>query len=134
MLQIHAAPQVGESFWSAFNRGVATNHGIVAQAKLHFKTDFYKMRLFCGDKEVEPILPGKIARIESKNNAFVELKDATYEGFYSYPADAISPACGQVRLEAYSEKNPEKADTKILDRKTVERIAEDFRPYLGNDK
>jgi S1-C subfamily serine protease len=130
VLMIRATPEIGESFWSRFNRGVSANYGIAAQAKLRFKTDFYKMRLLCGDKEILPIHPAKIAHVVNESNALVNLKDATYEGFYSYPADAISPACGQVKLEVYSEKNPEKPSVKTLDGKTVGRIAEDFGAYL----
>jgi hypothetical protein len=53
-----------------------------------------------------------------------------YEGLYSYPADAISPSCGQVTVEVFAEKNREKPTVKVLDNKFVERIAEDFAPYL----
>ncbi len=108
VLTIRAMPKIGESFGSRFGRALAANYGIHAQAKLHFKTDFYRMKLLCGDKVVEPIQPGKVAYIMSESNYFVSLKDATYEGLYTYPADAISPACGQVRLEIYSEKEPNK--------------------------
>jgi hypothetical protein len=87
--------------------------------------------VFCGEKQIEPIHPGKIAHILNEKTAFVSVQDATYEGFYSYPADAINSVCGQVRVEIYSEKNPEKPVVKTLDRQIVERIAEDFRPYLS---
>ncbi|MCV4677463.1 hypothetical protein OFC08_31765, partial [Escherichia coli] len=87
-------------------------YGIHTKAKLRFKTDFYRMRLMCGDKEVEPIHPAKIAHILSESNYFVSIKDATFEGMYSYPPDAISPSCGKVTLELYSEKEPNKANRK----------------------
>ena len=60
--------------------------------------------------------------------AFVSVTDATYEGFYSFPYDAISPGCGSVTLEIFSEKSPDKPASKVLDAKSVERIAEDFAP------
>src|SRR5262249_32555256 len=53
----------------------------------------------------------------------------TYAGAYSYPPDAISPSCGQVTLELYSEKNPASATTKTVDPKTVSTVWEDFAPY-----
>src|SRR3989442_822175 len=59
ILIVRAMPKLAESFWGAVGRGVAANYGIHAQAKLHFKTDFYRMRLTCGDKLIEPIHPGK---------------------------------------------------------------------------
>jgi S1-C subfamily serine protease len=130
ILIIRATPELGESFWGALGRGIAANYGIHTQAKLRFKTDFYRMRLLCGDKEVEPIHPAKIAHILSESNYFVSIKDATFEGMYSYPADAISPACGKVTLELYSEKEPNQAKRKELSEKTVLKIATDFAPYL----
>lgn len=132
ILLIRATPALGESFWDAVGRGVAANYGIRTQAKLRFKTDFYRMRLMCGDKEVEPIHPAKIAHILSESNYLISVKDATYEGFYSYPADAITPQCGKVTLELYSEKKPTEAKTKVLDEKTVTKIAADFAPYLDS--
>jgi len=130
VLLIQAQPLLGESFWGAVGRGVAANYGIRAQANLRFKTDFYKMKLFCGDKEVEPIHPGKIFFLTNESNYFVRSHDATYAGFYSYPADAVNETCGTVRVELFSEKHPDKAETKTLDKKTVARLVADFQPYL----
>lgn len=129
ILLIRAQPVLGESFWGAVGRGVAANYGIHAQANLRFKTDFYRMKLFCGEKEVAPIHPAKVYRLTSESNYFVRSNDATYAGAYSYPADAINESCGVVRLELFSEKHPNKAESKTLDKKTVERIISDFRPY-----
>jgi S1-C subfamily serine protease len=130
VLLVRATPELGESFWGTFGRGIAANYGVHVQAKLRFKTDFYKMRLKCGDKEVEPIQPGKIAHVLNESNYFVSVKDATFEGLYSYPADAINMSCGTVTVEIYSEKDPKKAETKKLDIKAIARVAEDFAPYL----
>ncbi len=132
ILLIRATPLLGESFWGAFGRGVAANYGIRVPAKLRFKTDFYKMRLICGEREVEPIHPAKIAHILSESNYLISVKDATYEGFYSYPADAINEQCGKVTIELFSEKNPTEAKIKVLDEKTVTKIAGDFAPYLDS--
>jgi hypothetical protein len=43
----------------------------------------------------------------------------------------VSPSCGSVSLRIYSDKDPDKAETKILDAKTVQRVWNDFRPYLA---
>jgi len=40
---------------------------------MKFKTDFYRMRLTCGGKEVQPIHPGKAATVVNAHNAFVNL-------------------------------------------------------------
>lgn len=131
ILIIHAQPNLGESFWGAVGRGVAANYGIHTQANLRFKTDFYRMKLFCGDKEVEPINPGKIFQLTSERNYFVKSNDATYAGFYSYSADAITDSCGTVRLQLFSEKKPDNPETKTLDKNTVAKIVADFQPYFS---
>lgn len=130
ILIITAQPALGESFWGAVGRGVAANYGIHTQANLRFKTDFYRMKLFCGEKEVAPIHPAKIYRLTNERSYFIKSNDATYAGAYSYPADAINESCGVVRLELFSEKHPEKAENKTLDKKTVARIIADFQPYF----
>jgi S1-C subfamily serine protease len=130
VIMLRATPKMGESFWGMFGRGLAAQYGIHRQANIRFKTDFYRMKLFCGEKEVVPIHPAKIAHVVNESNYFVRAKDATYEGFYTYPASAISSACGQVRLEIFSERNPEKASSKTLSEKTITRIDEDFAPYF----
>lgn len=130
ILIITAQPALGESFWGAVGRGVAANYGIHTQANLRFKTDFYRMKLFCGDKEVAPIHPGKVYRLMNERSYFIKSNDATYAGAYSYPADAVNESCGVVRLELFSEKHPDKAENKTLDKKTVARIIADFQPYF----
>lgn len=89
------------------------------------------MKLFCGNKEVEPIQPGKAATVANAHNAFINVTDATYVGIYSYPPDAISPSCGNVRLQLYSENKPDKSESRDLDQKTIDRVWNDFRPYLA---
>lgn len=130
ILTIQAQPKLGESFWGGVGRAVAANYGIHTQANLRFKTDFYRMKLFCGDKEVEPIQPSKIFFLTNERNYFLKSNDATYIGFYSYPADAINESCGTVTLQLFSEKHPEKAERKTLDKKTVARVIADFQPYF----
>jgi hypothetical protein len=132
VLLIQAAPQLRETFMSALGRGLAASGGgYGGPAHLKYKTDFYRMRLLCGGKEVEPIHPGKAATVVNAHNAFVNVTDATYVGIYSYPADALQPSCGEIALELYSEKEPDKPNRKVLDSKAVERIWADFQPYFA---
>ena len=98
-------------------------------ATIRYKTDFYKMRLMCGDKEIAPILPGKSLLMSNVQNYFVNATDATYEGFYVYPPDAISLSCHRVTLEMYSEKKPRKPTSQVLEDSTVIKIWNDFAPY-----
>jgi len=132
VLLIQATPQLRETFGSALVRGMASsNGGYGGPAHLKYKTDFYRMRLLCGGKEVEPIHPGKAATVANAHNAFVNVTDATYVGIYSYPADAIQPSCGGVVLELYSEKEPDKPIRKTLDEKAIDRVWSDFQPYFS---
>jgi len=130
VLFIRAMPKLKETGGSVFLRSLAASGGAYGvPAKMRFKTDFYKMKLQCGSKEIEPILPGKITQVVNVSGHLVNATDATYEGFYEYKADAIGPSCGQVSLVFYTEKNPNAAITKTLSDKTVSRIFDDFAPY-----
>jgi S1-C subfamily serine protease len=130
VIEIRATPKLRETFGSALSRGLTAQNGIsTLPAKMRFRADFYKMILRCGDKEVKPIHPGKIARIINVKNRIVNVTDATYEGFYTYPADAISPSCGEVSLEIYSEKDVLKAKVRALSTKTVNAVWSDFGPF-----
>ncbi len=132
VLLIQAEPQLRETFMSALGRGLASSGGgYGGPAHLRFKTDFYRMKLLCGGKEVEPIHPGKAATVVNAHNAFVNVTDATYVGIYTYPADALQPSCGEVVLQLFSEKDPDKVTRKVLDSKAVERIWSDFQPYFA---
>jgi hypothetical protein len=129
---VQAAPQLHEALGSLLGREFNPAGEFFSPApRMKFRTDFYRMKLLCGAKEVEPIQPGKAATVVNAHSSFVNVTDATYVGIYSYPPDAISPACGKVTLQIYSEKEPEKAESKDLDAKTVDRVWNDFRPYLA---
>ena len=132
ILLVVARPQLRETFMSALGRGLASSGGgYGGPAHLKYKTDFFRMRLLCGGKEVEPIQPGKAASVVNAHNAFVNVTDATYVGVYSYPANALQPSCGEIALELYSEKEPDKPNRKVLDSKAVDRIWADFQPYFA---
>jgi S1-C subfamily serine protease len=132
VLLVRAEPQLTETFLSGLGRELTP--AIVKYAggaRMKFRTDFYRMKLFCGEKEVEPIQPGKAATIVNIHNSFVNIADATYVGIYSYPPDAITPSCGKVTLQIYSEKEPGKSESRDLDQKSINRVWNDFRPYLA---
>lgn len=111
---VQAVPRLESSAWTA---------------KMRFKTDFHRMRLLCGGREVSPIHPFRFTRMLTVQGRSLNASDTTYEGVYHYTADAISPGCGQVVLEIYSEEQPDRPARKYLDGKTVERISSDFEPY-----
>jgi S1-C subfamily serine protease len=133
VLFVQAAPQLRETFMSVLGRELTPSIEPFGSGapRLRFRTDFYRMKLLCGAKEVEPIQPGKAATVVNAHTEFVNITDATYVGIYSYPPDAISPSCGKVTLQIYSEKEPDKSESKDLDEKSIDRILNDFRPYLA---
>lgn len=134
VLLVQAAPQLRETFLSALGREIAPQaelFGLGGAPRMKFKTDFYRMKLLCGGKEIEPIQPGKAASVVNAHSAFINVTDATYVGIYSYPPDAIAPACGKVTLQLFSEKDPPKSESKDMDQKTVDRIWRDFQPYVA---
>lgn len=130
ILLVNARPQLREGFWSAFGRGLAMSQGMYAgPANMAFQADFYRMKLLCGVKEVEPIHAGKAAIVLNEENAFVRVKDATFEGVYAYPSDAIGPQCGTVTLQLFTEKNPSQAVVLVVRPGTVRKVWADFDPY-----
>jgi len=132
VLLVQAAPQLRETLTSALGRQLVPELEFIGGApRMKFRTDFYRMKLLCGTKEVEPIQPGKAATVVNAHSAFENAADATYVGIYSYPPDAISPSCDKVTLQIFSEKDPEKSESRILDPKSVERVWNDFRPYFA---
>jgi S1-C subfamily serine protease len=134
VLLVQAAPQLRETVMSALEREIAPQaelFGLGGAPRMKFKTDFYRMKLLCGGKEVEPIQPGKAATVLNAHNSFVNVTDATYVGIYSYPPGAVAPSCGKVTLQLFAEKDPGKSESKDLDPKTVDRVWNDFRPYLA---
>ena len=80
------------------------------------------MRLFCGEKEITPIHPFLIDRRVDDDNS-------VSEGLYVYEPGAIGPHCGKVTLSLFSQKEPDTADTRVVDATLVERVARDFAPY-----
>jgi S1-C subfamily serine protease len=95
--------------------------------KVKFKNGFQSMRLLCGGKELAPIDPGR-SEFELRDERGRTM-DTTFQGRYSYLPDAISPACGSVVLEVYSEKEPTTAVSKTVDAATIERVWADLEPY-----
>jgi hypothetical protein len=54
--------------------------------------------------------------------------EAIYEGLYAFDPAALGPQCGTVKLTVYSENEPDKGDTRVVDPKILQQIAEDVAP------
>ena len=124
VLLVRVTPKLVESFWTTVARGAAQTQGVALPPIKHFKSGFSRLRAFCGDAEVTPIHPFKLEQRVSES-------DAIYEGLYVFDPGALSPQCGTVKLVLYSEKEPAKGETRVVDPKVLEQIWQDFTPYRG---
>jgi hypothetical protein len=125
-LVIAAVPKTKMPFWENMANASLTNG--TAPTVVKYKTGFSKMRLLCGEKEADPIWPGRVAE-GAKRNWSVVLNDESSGGRYIYPHDAISPQCGKVTLQIFSTKDPDHPVEKMLDEKQVARIWQDFEAF-----
>jgi Trypsin-like peptidase domain len=126
ILRIWARPQMKYAFWKSWGDSMASNNQ--APSTFRPKSSFSRLRLLCGDKEVEPILPGKFA-LGTGSDRFVRVDQNAFYGAYTYTPDAISPSCGTVTLEVYSASQPDKPLVKFLEASQVNRVWQDFEPY-----
>lgn len=95
--------------------------------KVRFKDGFERMRLLCGGKELTPILPGR-SEFELYDQRGRKA-DTTFQGGYEYAPDALTPGCGNVVVEIYSEKDPSTPFSRPIDAATIQRVWEDFDPF-----
>ncbi len=124
VLMIRVTPKFEEGFWTKVARGAAQTQGMAIPAIKRFKSGFSRMRAFCGDTEITPIHPFKLEQHVSET-------DTITEGLYVFDASAAAPECASVKLTLYSEKEPDKADTRVVDPKLIQQIWSDFAPYRG---
>ena len=122
VLLVRVTPKMVEGFWAKVARGAAQTKGVALPPMKHVKSGFLRLRAVCGDAEVTPIHPFKLEQRLSET-------DAIYEGLYVFDPDALAPTCGKIQLVLYSEKEPEKGDTRVVDTKVIEQIWQDFEPY-----
>jgi len=122
VLMVRVTPKLVEGFWTTVARGAARTQGVALPPIKHVKSGFSRMRAVCGEAEVTPIHPFKLEQRVSE-------RDAIDEGLYVFDPGALGPHCGTVKLVMYSEKDPEKGDTRVVDPRVLEQIWQDFAPY-----
>jgi hypothetical protein len=122
VLVVRVTPKLAESFWTTVARGAAYTQGVALPPIKHFKPGFSRMLAYCGDVEVTPIHPFTLEQRVSDT-------DAIREGLYVFDPDALGPQCKAVKLVVYSEKDPQKQDSRVVDPQILERIWQDFGPY-----
>jgi S1-C subfamily serine protease len=119
VLFVRVTPKMVESLWVKMARGAAMTQGMALPAIKHLKSGFLRMQALCGSTEVIPIHPFKLELRVSET-------EAIYEGLYVFDPAALGPACGTVTLVLYSEKAPEKADTRVVDPKLLQQVWRDL--------
>ena len=119
VLFVRVTPKMAESFWTKVARGAAMTQGMALPPIKRLKSGFERLQAFCGRTEVTPIHPFKLELRVSET-------DTIYEGLYAFDPAALGPGCSTVTLVLYSEKEPAKADTRVIDPKILQQIWRDF--------
>lgn len=122
VLIVRVTPKMSESFLTTLARGAARTQGMAIPPLKRFRSSFSRLRAFCGDAEVTPIHPFKLELRLSETNVISE-------GLYVFDPGALSPQCGTVKLTLYSEKEPDKGDTRTVDAAVIQQVWQDFAPY-----
>ena len=119
VLLIRVTPKMVESLWAKVARGAASTQGMALPAFKRLKSGFERLQAFCGPTEVTPIHPFKLELRVSET-------DAVYEGLYVFDPATLGPGCSTVTLVLYSEKEPAKADTRVIEPKMLQQVWRDF--------
>ena len=119
VLTVRVTPRMVESLLGKVARGAASTQGMALPAMKRLKSGFERLRALCGSTEVRPIHPFKLELRVSEAGV-------VYEGLYVFDPAALGPECGTVTLVLYSEKEPEKADTRVVDPKLLQQIWQDL--------
>jgi hypothetical protein len=122
VLLVRVTPKQSESFWMKLARGAAWTQGASLPPITHFKPGFARLRAFCGETEVTPVHPFILELRLSET-------EAVHEGLFAFAPDALGPQCGSVRLMLFSEKEPGKGETRMVDPGLLRQIWQDFAPY-----
>ncbi|HYA96584.1 MAG TPA: S1C family serine protease [Methylomirabilota bacterium] len=107
--------------------GVRVEPKYGALLRVRFKNGFQRMRLLCGDKELTPVEQRRTPF--ELHNQRGKTVDTTYAGYYSFLPDGVSPQCGSVVLQIFSEKEPDQPVTHTVGPETVARVWADLEPY-----
>jgi len=122
VLLVRVTPKQVENFWTTVARGAARTQGVSLPPIKRPKSGFSRMRAFCGDAEVTPIHP---FTLEQRVTETVAIE----EGLYVFDPGALGPQCGTVKLVIHSQKEPQKADARVVDPGVLQQIWRDFEPF-----
>jgi len=119
VLVVRVTPKMAEGLWTSIGRAAAYTQGVAIPPIKHFKPGFLRLRAYCGDAEVTPIHAFTLTQR-------VSATDAIREGLYVFEPQAFGTHCASAKLVMYSEKEPDKPDTRAIDPHIIDRILDDF--------
>ncbi|MGE3843915.1 MAG: trypsin-like peptidase domain-containing protein [Vicinamibacterales bacterium] len=122
VLLVRVTPRLEESFWATLARGAARTQGMALPPIVRFKSGFSRLQVFCGATDVRPIHALHLDQRGANG-------DALTEGLIVLAPDAIGPRCGTVKLVAFSEKEPRRGESLIVEPNVVQQVWDDFEPY-----
>jgi hypothetical protein len=119
VLLVRVTPKFVEGFWMKVARGVAMTQGASIPAIKRPRPNFSRLRASCGAANVTPSHPFRIQHQIADGDMLVE-------GLYAFDPKALSPECGPLTFELFSEKDSEKGDRLLIDAKVLEQVQRDF--------
>lgn len=119
VLLVRVTPKMAEGFWRGLARGAAMTQGIQLPPMKSAKAVFSRMQAYCGADEVAPIHTFLIETPTSD-------KDTFKEALYAFAPDALGSKCGSAKLVLYSEKEPQKGDSRQVAAAILTRIDQDM--------
>jgi len=115
VLLVRISPRFEESVLKMLARGAAATQGVSIPPLRSFTANFLRLRAYCGDAQVTPIHPFVIEHEVSGRSPI-------REGLYVFERGAFGPHCPAVRFSMFSEKDPQRADTKAIDPKLFDQL------------
>jgi hypothetical protein len=115
VLLVRVSPRFEESVLKMLARGAAATQGVAIPPLRSFTANFVRLRAYCGEQEVTPIHPFVIEH-EASGRSTIR------EGLYVFERGAFGPHCPAVRFSMFSEKDPERVDTKAIDPKLFDQL------------
>lgn len=115
VLLVRVSPQFEESIWKTLARGAAYTQGMALPPLKSFTSNFLRMTAYCGSTEVTPIHPFVIEHRVAERSPI-------REGLYVFERSAFGPHCPTIRFEMFSEKSPQRGDSKEIDPKLFEML------------
>jgi hypothetical protein len=121
VLLVRVSPKFEEGFWTKVARGAASTQGVAIPPLKRFSAVFSRMQAYCGDREVTPIHRFTLERQVSETVTIEE-------GLYVFDPFALNPECASVKFVIYSEKEPTKGDSRVVEQNIIQQIKDDFAP------